>query len=284
MISDNKKSYYKLSNFLTSKGACTTHPFHMVRCSPWPFVTSETLFVFVLALVNFFNFTKNSEWFVVITFIIFLIPIIFWFRDIIRESTYMGLYTVAVQKNLRIGMTLFIISEIMFFFSLFWAFFHFSLSPSIWIGAVWPPFGVITISPWGIPLLNTIILVSSGVSITFAHRALCLGVSKNDVLKGLLITIGLGLFFMICQLYEFKHAPFSINDSVYGSVFFMITGFHGLHVVIGTIFIIVNFFRTVLNHFFVETHLGMEFSIWYWHFVDVIWIFVFLAVYWWGGI
>jgi hypothetical protein len=119
MISDNKKSYYKLSNFLTSKGACTTHPFHMVRCSPWPFVTSETLFVFVLALVNFFHFTKNSEWFVVITFIIFLIPIIFWFRDIIRESTYMGLYTVAVQKNLRIGMTLFIISEIMFFFSLF---------------------------------------------------------------------------------------------------------------------------------------------------------------------
>lgn len=276
-----KSSNFDIDNIFKKYGL--RHPFHLVKNSPWPFVVSQTLFIFLLALVNFFHFTKYSAAAVIVTFFIFLLPVFFWFRDIIRESTYMGVYTVAVQKNLRIGMMLFIVSEIMFFFSLFWAFFHFSLSPSIWIGAVWPPFGIITISPWGIPLLNTIILVSSGISITYAHKSLCLGFYKYDVLKGLFITIILGIFFMFCQLYEFIHAPFSINDSVYGSVFFMITGFHGLHVIIGTIFIIVNFFRTVLNHFFVETHLGFEFAIWYWHFVDVVWIFVFLAVYWWGG-
>ena len=259
------------------------HPFHMVKSSPWPFVTAQTLFIFVLALVNFLHYTIYSSLAVFVSFAIFLLPVSYWFRDIIRESTFMGVYTLAVQKNLRTGMVLFIVSEVMFFFSLFWAFFHFSLSPSIWIGSVWPPYGIITISPWGIPLLNTIILISSGVSITYAHKALCLGKSKFDVLEGLAITILLGLFFMGCQLYEFRHAPFSINDSVYGSIFFLITGFHGLHVVIGTVFITVNFIRVVLNHFFVETHLGFEFSIWYWHFVDVVWIFVYLAVYWWGG-
>ena len=158
------------------------HPFHMVKSSPWPFVTAQTLFIFVLALVNFLHYTNYSSLAVFVSFAIFLLPVFYWFRDIIRESTFMGVYTLAVQKNLRTGMVLFIVSEVMFFFSLFWAFFHFSLSPSIWIGSVWPPYGIITISPWGIPLLNTIILISSGVSITYAHKALCLGKSKFDVL------------------------------------------------------------------------------------------------------
>jgi cytochrome c oxidase subunit 3 len=188
-----------------------------------------------------------------------------------------------VQKNLRTGMVLFIVSEIMFFFSLFWAFFHYSLTPSVWIGSVWPPFGIKAISPWGIPLLNTIILVSSGVTLTFAHRALCFGKNKSDVIYGLLLTIILGLFFIMLQYYEFRNAPFNINDSVYGSIFFMITGFHGLHVIIGTIFLIVNLCRVTLNHFFIETHLGFEFGAWYWHFVDAVWIVVYLTIYCWGG-
>jgi heme/copper-type cytochrome/quinol oxidase subunit 3 len=202
-----------------------------------------------------------------------------------------------VQKGLRLGFILFIISEIMFFFSFFWAFFHSSVSPSIWIGAVWPPIGIQTINPWALPLLNTIILLSSGITVTWAHKAiLCPGYIVNIpegeiirqnyrkvVIMGLVSTILLGLFFTNIQLFEYKHANFSINDGIYGSVFYLLTGFHGFHVLIGTIFLFICLLRHIAYHFTSDHHLGLEMAIWYWHFVDIVWIFLFIFVYVWGA-
>jgi heme/copper-type cytochrome/quinol oxidase subunit 3 len=167
-----------------------------------------------------------------------------------------------VQSGLRFGMILFIISEIMFFFAFFWAFFHVSLVPSIFIGAVWPPIGIKVLSPWGLPLLNTIILLSSGISITWAHRGLLSG-NRLATLNGLLITVSLGLIFTLFQLIEYIHAPFSINSGIYGSIFFMATGFHGFHVLVGTTFLIVCFLRELNFHFLKEHHVGFEAAAWY---------------------
>lgn len=179
-------------------------------------------------------------------------------------------------------MILFIVSEVMFFFSFFWAFFHSSLSPSIWIGCVWPPIGIEPINPWGLPFLNTIILISSGVSVTYAHRSM-LASYRNGVSIGLFYSILLGVLFTFLQIFEYTVAPFNINDSIYGSIFYVSTGFHGLHVILGTVFLFVTLIRHLKYHFLVEHHFGFEASIWYWHFVDIVWIFLFVVIYWWGG-
>jgi len=205
-----------------------------------------------------------------------------WFADIVVESTFEGHHTQKVQQGIRFGMCLFIASEVMFFFSFFWAFFHCSFAPALNIGCVWPPLGLVTLDPWGLPLWNTVILLSSGVTITCAHRAILAG-ERNATNKGLLATIIYGVVFTFVQAYEYNVAPFSINDSVYGSLFYMLTGFHGFHVLVGTLFLIVCFHRQINYHFTRVQHVGLECGIWYWHFVDVVWLFLFVVVYIWGG-
>jgi cytochrome c oxidase subunit 3 len=205
-----------------------------------------------------------------------------WWRDIIREATFEGQHTSQVKSGLRIGMLLFILSEVMFFFAFFWAFFHSSFNPSPLIGGVWPPVFLQVLNPWKIPLLNTILLLSSGASVTLSHHAIVLG-SKNTALYALFVTILLAVVFTSLQGFEYITSPFTISDSVYGSVFFIATGFHGFHVFIGTLFLFICLIRLYLNHFTREHHFGFEAAAWYWHFVDVVWLFLFVTIYWWGS-
>lgn len=255
-------------------------PYHIVSNSPWPFAVSISTLANVLNFVLYIHRYKLCLFYVMIPAILFLYSLTFWFRDIVIES--FSHHTIQVYKALRLGFQLFIISEVMFFFAFFWAFFHLSTSPSIWIGAIWPPRGIVTINPWALPLLNTIILLSSGVSLTFSHAAL-LSHDKRSTVHGLFITIALAINFLLCQMYEYKNAYFSINSGAYGSTFYLMTGFHGFHVAVGLIFLVVALIRTMSNHFSTSRHLGFEFAAWYWHFVDVVWLFLWVCVYFWGS-
>jgi cytochrome c oxidase subunit 3 len=204
-------------------------------------------------------------------------------KDIIVESTILGFHTRAVQKGIRLGIVLFIVSEIMFFFAFFWAFFHSSLSPSVQIGCVWPPAGITPFSPWGIPLLNTLILLLSGFTLTIVHYSIISG-NGVDAFNFYICTLILAVCFTLFQVYEYFNAPFDISSGIYGSTFFMLTGLHGVHVFGGSVAILISFIRTsFLNHFTREHHIGFEGAAWYWHFVDVVWLLLFISVYWWGG-
>lgn len=205
-----------------------------------------------------------------------------WWRDIIREATFQGHHTRTVQLGLRYGMILFIVSEIMFFFAFFWAFFHSSLAPTIEIGAIWPPKGIDVLNPWDIPFLNTVILLTSGASVTWAHHAILAG-QRAQAIVSLQVTVLLAMFFTALQVMEYIEAPFTISDGIYGSTFYMATGFHGFHVFVGTVFLTVCLVRVMKNHFTMQHHFGFEAAAWYWHFVDVVWLFLFVAIYWWGG-
>ena len=206
-----------------------------------------------------------------------------WWRDIIREATFEEQHTFSVQRGLRLGMILFIVSEIMFFFAFFWAFFHSSLSPAFNIGGVWPPVAIEAIQTSGIPLTNTFFLLSSGATVTWAHHAIIVRAKKQAII-GLILTVILATIFTGFQGIEYFDAPFTITDSVFGSCFYMATGFHGFHVFVGTISLIVSLIRIVFNHFTSTHHFGFESAAWYWHFVDVVWLFLFVTVYWWGGL
>jgi heme/copper-type cytochrome/quinol oxidase subunit 3 len=258
------------------------HSFHLVDPSPYPFFTSMAAFslVYCFALYMHGDLIGQSKLF----FILFGLVCImfFWWFDIIREGTYEGQHTKDVQSGLRLGMLLFIVSEIMFFVAFFWAFFHSSLNPSVALGGVFPPAFLTILDPWKIPLLNTIILLTSGASITYAHHSIVLG-DKEASLKGLFLTVFLAIIFTLLQAYEYLNSPFSISDSVYGSTFYLTTGFHGFHVFVGTCFIAFCTYRLYKNHFTREHHFGFEASAWYWHFVDVVWLFLFISVYWWGA-
>lgn len=211
----------------------------------------------------------------------FLYFFISWFNDIIYESRFH--HTLKVQASLANCMQLFIVSEVMFFFSFFWAFFYASISPAIQIGGIWPPKGISAIYFGGVPLLNTVILLASGVSVTWAHKAITNKKKYNEVTFALAWTVALGLIFTALQIMEYWEAPFSISDTVYGSTFFMATGFHGFHVFVGTTFLLVCLFRQLYGHFTTGHHFGLLAAIWYWHFVDVVWIFLYMTIYWWGG-
>nr|YP_010737146.1 cytochrome c oxidase subunit III [Micromelalopha sieversi]WEP25242.1 cytochrome c oxidase subunit III [Micromelalopha sieversi] len=256
------------------------HPFHLVDYSPWPLTGAIGVLTLVTGMVKWFhNFNMNL---LILGYLIVILTMFQWWRDVCREGTYQGKHTILVTKGLRWGMILFIVSEIFFFLSFFWAFFHSSLSPNIEIGSMWPPMNITPFNPFQIPLLNTIILISSGVSVTWAHHAL---MENNDsqVTQGLFITIILGIYFTILQAYEYFEAPFTIADSIYGSTFFMATGFHGLHVIIGTLFLLICLIRHINNHFSKNHHFGFEAAAWYWHFVDVVWLFLYISIYWWGN-
>jgi cytochrome c oxidase subunit 3 len=204
-----------------------------------------------------------------------------WWRDVIREATFEGMHTKAVQSSTRLGFVFFIISEVMFFFGFFWAFFYSALAPSIAIGCAWPPMGITPFNPYGIPLVNTIFLLLSGATITYTHACLVKG-KFTKTYFGFIETLMYAVGFTLLQCEEYLTATFAISDGIYGSVFYMITGLHGTHVIIGTLFIGVCFIRFLKSHFTRTHHLGFEFSAWYWHFVDVVWLFVYLSLYWWS--
>nr|WGU20470.1 cytochrome c oxidase subunit 3 [Parnassius stubbendorfii]WGU45539.1 cytochrome c oxidase subunit 3 [Parnassius stubbendorfii] len=256
------------------------HPYHLVDYSPWPLTGAIGVMTLVTGMIKWFhNFNMNL---MILGYMIIIMTMYQWWRDICRESTLQGKHTILVSKGLRWGMILFIISEVFFFLSFFWAFFHSSLSPNIEIGAMWPPLSITPFNPFQIPLLNTIILISSGVTVTWAHHALMEN-NYSQTTQSLFITIMLGIYFTILQAYEYFEAPFTIADSIYGSTFFMATGFHGLHVIIGTIFLMTCFFRHLNNQFSNKHHFGFEAAAWYWHFVDVVWLFLYISIYWWGN-
>lgn len=207
---------------------------------------------------------------------------IVWWRDVIREATFEGQHTLEVQRGLKEGMILFIVSEAMLFFAFFWAYFHSSLSPSVELGAIWPPTGIEVLNPWHVPLLNTAILLSSGATVTWAHHALIARRSRAETIQGLGLTIFLGLIFTGLQGMEYYEASFTIADSVYGATFYSTTGLHGIHVIIGTLFLTVCFFRLLNYHYTTNHHLGLEAAILYWHFVDYVWLLVFICYYVWA--
>jgi cytochrome c oxidase subunit 3 len=192
-----------------------------------------------------------------------------------------GDHTPVVKLGLRYGMILFIASEVMFFVAWFWAYFNASLYPHYINLASWPPKDIVTFDPWEVPLLNTLILLTSGTTVTWAHHAIQVG-NQKDAVRGLGLTVLLGMTFTALQAYEYSHAAFGFAGNVYGATFFMATGFHGFHVIVGTLFLIVCFFRARAGHFTPERHFGFEAAAWYWHFVDVVWLFLFASIYVWG--
>nr|QNV11643.1 cytochrome c oxidase subunit III [Platyptilia sp. DM741] len=257
-----------------------SHPFHLVDYSPWPLSGAIGTMTLVTGMVKWFHECNFSL--MIIGYMIIILTMYQWWRDICREGTFQGKHTILVSKGLRWGMILFIISEIFFFLSFFWAFFHNSLTPNIEIGMNWPPMGITPFNPFQIPLLNTVILISSGITVTWAHHAL-LKNNNSQMTQGIFITVMLGMYFSLLQLYEYIEAPFTIADSIYGSTFFMATGFHGIHVLIGTMFLFICMIRHLNNHFSANHHFGFEAAAWYWHFVDVVWLFLYIFIYWWGN-
>ena len=205
-----------------------------------------------------------------------------WFRDIISEGTFLGNHTLAVQKGLNLGVILFIVSEALFFLAIFWAFFHSALTPTIELGGQWPPMGIEPVNPFELPLLNTVILLSSGATITYAHHSLIKGDRKGS-LYGSIFTVLLALIFTLFQGIEYSVSSFTISDGAYGTCFFFGTGFHGFHVIIGTIFLSVALWRIYAYHLTDHHHLGYEGGILYWHFVDVVWLFLYVSMYYWGS-
>jgi cytochrome c oxidase subunit 3 len=254
------------------------NPFHLVDVRPWPLLASNGALCIVLSGLVIIN--KVSIKLTLFSLILMLTVAYSWWRDVHREGTTQGRHSDLVINGLKTGIVLFIASEVLFFASFFWAFFHRSISPTVEIGQGWPPNTIISFNPISIPLLNTILLLSSGVSITWSHHEIL----KNNFKKAkisLLLTIFLGAIFTTFQAFEYIEAPFCIADSTFGSTFFIATGFHGLHVIIGSIFLIVSLlrFKNFINS---SNHIiGFECAAWYWHFVDIVWLFLYSMLYWW---
>lgn len=256
-------------------------PFHLVEPSPWPLTGSIGALTLTTGLAAWFHGYGITA--IKLGLIIIALTIIQWWRDIIREATFLGHHTSPVTTGLRWGIALFIVSEICFFFAFFWAFFHRRLAPTPEIGCTWPPVGITPINPFSVPLLNTAVLLARGVTVTWAHHSIIEG-NKSESVQALALTVTLGIYFTYLQLGEYYEAPFTIADSIYGTTFFVATGFHGLHVLIGSSFLSVCLFRAANDHFSTGHHFGFEAAAWYWHFVDVIWIFLYLCIYWWGSL
>nr|WNH38022.1 cytochrome c oxidase subunit III [Lythrypnus sp. AC-2023] len=258
----------------------TPHPYHLVEPSPWPLTGAAAGLLMTFGVAAWFHL--NFDTLAAFGVLIVLLTMYQWWRDVVRESTFQGLHSLAVQKGLRFGMVLFITSEVFFFLGFFWAFFHASLAPTPELGSYWPPSGVNPLDPFGVPLLNTAVLLSSGVTLTWSHHSLMEGKHKQAT-QALALTILLGIYFTILQAMEYLEAPFTIADGTYGAAFFVATGFHGLHVIIGTSILAVCLFRQTMCHFTTDHHFGFEAAAWYWHFVDVVWLFLYVTIYWWGS-
>lgn len=258
------------------------HPFHLVSPSWWPIFTAISLLSLTtsgVSVMHNFNHAKIIWSFALISLIY---SMSLWFRDVISEGTYLGNHTLSVQKGLNLGVGLFIVSEALFFLSVFWAFFHSALSPTIELGASWPPMGINSINPFELPLLNTVILLSSGFTVTYAHHSLIQG-NRKGALFGLVYTVILAIIFTSLQGIEYTVSSFTISDGTYASCFYFGTGFHGLHVIIGTAFLWVGLWRLLAYQITENHHLGLEAGILYWHFVDVVWLFLYISIYYWGS-
>ena len=288
------------------------HDYHLVDPSPWPIVGSIAAFTMLGGTVLWMNKSypgfgvlAGQPWGFILGAALLAFTFIGWWRDVIQESVVRGDHKPVVKLGLRFGMVLFIASEVMFFVAWFWAYFNSAFFPhDVSIGQ-WPPVGIVTLDPWHFPILNTLILLTSATTVTWAHHAILHGDRKGAV-QGLLLTVCLGLSFTCIQAWEYSHAPFTFGfngaalapltdpahvnlalpgnlTAIYGSTFFMATGFHGFHVIVGTIFLIVCLFRALAGQFTPERHFGFEAAAWYWHFVDVVWLFLFTWIYVWGA-
>nr|ATU87648.1 cytochrome oxidase subunit III [Lonchura spectabilis] len=256
------------------------HSYHMVDPSPWPIMGAAAALLTTSGLTMWFHY--NSPQLLIMGLLSTMLVMFQWWRDIVRESTFQGHHTPTVQKGLRYGMALFITSEAFFFLGFFWAFFHSSLAPAPELGGQWPPVGIKPLNPMDVPLLNTAILLASGVTVTWAHHSIT-EANRKQAIHALTLTVLLGFYFTALQAMEYYEAPFSIADGVYGSTFFVATGFHGLHVIIGSTFLLVCLARLIKYHFTPNHHFGFEAAAWYWHFVDVVWLFLYISIYWWGS-
>lgn len=250
--------------------------------SPWPLFCGIGALGLTFGFAMYFHGFKGGFNLIELALSLLILASGCWWRDVIREATIECYHTERVLIGLSWGMILFIVSEIMFFFSFFWSYFYFSFNPSFILGGVWPPMFLTTINPFELPLLNTILLLSSGAALTWSHHSIVLG-NKEEAMQGLIQTIVLGVVFSWVQLFEYYSAPFSMSDSVYGSIFYLTTGFHGFHVFVGTCFLIVCCYRLYYDHFTREQHFGFEAAAWYWHFVDVVWLFLYVVYYLWGS-
>jgi len=255
------------------------HPYHLVDPSAWPFIGSMSAFIMAIGAVLYMH--GEVSWVLILGFVGVLGTMAGWFWQVIKEAEYQGFHNPVVQVGMRYGMALFIASEVMFFVAWFWAYFNAALFPTVQIEGKWPPPGVETFDTWDLPFLNTLILLTSGITVTWAHHALREG-NRKHFIQGLLLTIFLGICFTCVQAFEYSHAMFGFREGIYPSTFYMATGFHGFHVLVGTIFLIVCFFRARAGHFKADHHFGFEAAAWYWHFVDVVWLFLFVSIYWWG--
>ena len=255
------------------------NPYHLVEISPWPIIGSAGAIFLTRGLAVWFHY--NTIRLITVGLLLIIITIIQWWRDVTREGTIQGYHRKVTSRGLRIGIILFILSEVCFFFAFFWRFFHRRLAPTIEIGNIWPPTGINPLSPWRVPLLNTVVLLSSGITVTWSHHSLLANNHLEATIR-LILTVILGVYFTFLQSIEYLEARFSLRDRIYGTTFFVATGFHGLHVIIGTTFLLVCLIRHILNHFTTTHHLGFEAAAWYWHFVDVVWLFLFVSIYWWG--
>jgi len=263
------------------------HPYHIVRPSIWPLASSGAAGLLAVGAVMYMHDVtlfggKVGIKGVTIGLLAVLLCMFFWWKDIIFETIKENVHNKITEIGLRYGMITFIASEVMFFVAFFWAFFNGAFYPTEAIGFVWPPAEIHILDPFDIPLLMTLILLLSGSTVTWAHHAIMHG-NQKDMVTALGLTVGLGVLFMGFQVYEYTHLNFGFADSIYSSAFYMATGFHGFHVLVGTIFLAVCWIRAARGHFTKDQHFGFEAAAWYWHFVDVVWLFLFVAVYIWGN-
>ena len=257
----------------------TYHPFHIVDGSPWPLTGSLGSFYLLTGIARCLHKFDNNL--ILLGALIISFTVVQWWRDIWRESTLQGKHTIKVEAGIRLGIILFIVREVFFFFGFFWAHFHSSLSPHVEIKE-WPPIGVSTAQPLEVPLLNTVLLLSSGARLTWGHAAIINSIRFEAHIR-LGATMTLAILFSFLQAIEFDYCAFSLSDSVYGRTFYLATGFHGLHVLIGALFIVSIWRRLYGCHLRGDHHFGFEARAWYWHFVDVVWLFLFVSIYWWGS-
>ncbi|CAA6606386.1 Cytochrome c oxidase subunit III [Rhodospirillaceae bacterium LM-1] len=256
------------------------HPYHLVDPSPWPLMGAASVFTMALGGVIYMH--EKSLWLLLAGTILVLATMGVWWRDVVREGGAPNHHTHEVRIGLREGMALFIASEVMFFVAFFWAFFHNALrvNPQI---TQWPPEGIVPLETWSLPFWNTLILLGSGATLMWGMRGFLKQGNRRRLVNGLALSIVLGFLFLALQIYEYGHAAFAFRQGIYPSVFYMATGFHGFHVLVGASFLTVCLFRARAGHFQPERHVGLQAAEWYWHFVDIVWLFLFSWVYWWGG-
>nr|AJC10865.1 cytochrome c oxidase subunit III [Macoma balthica] len=254
--------------------------YHLVDPSPWPIMVSAGV---MNEAASFISFVHGGSYtmlnFLCATWLL-LSSFYSWMMDIITEATYLGCHTSIVARGLKIGFTLFLVSEAFFFVGFFWAWFNSGIG-NLSSGCLWPPRPIIPVYPWGAPLFNTAILLASGAAVTWAHRAVAIH-DREEAMIPLGLCVLAGVVFLRFQFGEYSTASFTIADSAYGSCFYMLTGLHGSHVLGGTLFLAAMLARNYFCHFIrPHRHMGVVFAVWYWHFVDVIWLIVFVWAYVW---